>query len=325
MSTVIFKRAGKMSKKNVRTKTEDDSDGDVPDASLLKQKKSDNKAEVEESSASNVMAVFDSTRNALPQSYAGDATATNEIDTAHDRDNRAVLERNEETDKVSKNKFTGTFGPMRAPTYLRSTSRFDYQMDICKDFKETGFCGFGDSCKFLHDRSDYKSGWQLEKDWEAKQAAKKRKLQEMEKLVAEAGRGNGGGGDGDGLEGEDEEGVDMRMKRSTAENETETTEPKAESFPFACFICREKFVNPIVTVCGHYFCSGCAIERNKKSVRCAICDKPTNGIFNKAWKLIRYMKSLQGEGGDKEKEEDIEKKKKKGLMVKRGSWTTAEE
>lgn len=36
----------------------------------------------------------------------------------------------------------------------------DYQPDICKDYKETGFCGFGDSCKFLHDRTDYKHGWQ---------------------------------------------------------------------------------------------------------------------------------------------------------------------
>lgn len=43
--------------------------------------------------------------------------------------------------------------------------RWDYQPDICKDYKETGFCGFGDSCKFLHDRSDYKHGWQLEREW----------------------------------------------------------------------------------------------------------------------------------------------------------------
>ena len=28
-----------------------------------------------------------------------------------------------------------------------------------------GYCGFGDSCKFLHDRSDYKHGWQLEREW----------------------------------------------------------------------------------------------------------------------------------------------------------------
>ncbi|CAG9573800.1 unnamed protein product [Danaus chrysippus] len=55
-------------------------------------------------------------------------------------------------------------GPIRAPANLRATVRWDYQPDICKDYKETGFCGFGDSCKFLHDRSDYKHGWQLERE-----------------------------------------------------------------------------------------------------------------------------------------------------------------
>lgn len=55
-------------------------------------------------------------------------------------------------------------GPMRAPTNLRSTVRWDYQPDLCKDYKETGFCGFGDSCKFLHDRTDYKHGWQIERE-----------------------------------------------------------------------------------------------------------------------------------------------------------------
>ncbi len=32
-------------------------------------------------------------------------------------------------------------------------------------FDLLGYCGFGDSCKFLHDRSDYKYGWQLEQEW----------------------------------------------------------------------------------------------------------------------------------------------------------------
>jgi hypothetical protein len=32
-------------------------------------------------------------------------------------------------------------------------------------FLRLGYCGFGDSCKFLHDRSDYKYGWQLEREW----------------------------------------------------------------------------------------------------------------------------------------------------------------
>lgn len=53
----------------------------------------------------------------------------------------------------------------RKHNFIKSTIRTDYQPDICKDYKETGFCGFGDSCKFLHDRSDYKHGWQLEQEW----------------------------------------------------------------------------------------------------------------------------------------------------------------
>ena len=55
-------------------------------------------------------------------------------------------------------------GPIRAPANIRATVRWDYAPDLCKDYKETGFCGFGDSCKFLHDRSDYKFGWQLERE-----------------------------------------------------------------------------------------------------------------------------------------------------------------
>ena len=60
-------------------------------------------------------------------------------------------------------------GPLRAPAFMRTTCRFDYEPDICKDYKETGFCGFGDNCVFLHDRTDYKSGWQMEKEWEEEQ------------------------------------------------------------------------------------------------------------------------------------------------------------
>ena len=41
--------------------------------------------------------------------------------------------------------------------------RFDYQPDICKDYKETGYCGYGDACKFVHDRGDYKSGWEIDR------------------------------------------------------------------------------------------------------------------------------------------------------------------
>jgi len=34
-----------------------------------------------------------------------------------------------------------------------------------QDYKETGYCTFGDSCKFAHMREDYKAGWQIERDY----------------------------------------------------------------------------------------------------------------------------------------------------------------
>jgi RING finger protein 113A len=73
--------------------------------------------------------------------------------------------------KAATSKLTGALGPNRAMAHLRTSSRFDYQMDICKDFKETGYCGFGDSCKFLHDRSNFKTGWELEREWDEQQKA----------------------------------------------------------------------------------------------------------------------------------------------------------
>ena len=64
---------------------------------------------------------------------------------------------------IASEKGSGVHGPLRANVHIRSSVRFDYQPDICKDYKETGFCGYGDACKFVHDRSDYKSGWELDR------------------------------------------------------------------------------------------------------------------------------------------------------------------
>lgn len=109
--------------------------------------------------------------------------ATVEIDTATDNDAQAIFERaqklqseiltGEEADAVyrgqagyqqflarketmSGNAYKGfsAKGPLRAPSNMRATVRWDYQPDICKDYKETGTCGYGDNCKFMHDRSD---------------------------------------------------------------------------------------------------------------------------------------------------------------------------
>lgn len=37
-------------------------------------------------------------------------------------------------------------------------------------------------------------------------------------------------------------------------------EDDENALPFACFICREPFVDPVVTRCKHYFCEHCALK-----------------------------------------------------------------
>ena len=147
--------------------------------------------EVEEPESLGV--VYKSTRSAKPVGPEDmGATAVYELDTEKERDAQAIFERSrkireelrgKEDDKIyrgmnnyqkhmrpkdasagSDSSAMARKGPIRAPEHLRATVRWDYQPDICKDYKETGFCGFGDSCKFLHDRSDYKHGWQIQRE-----------------------------------------------------------------------------------------------------------------------------------------------------------------
>ncbi len=152
-------------------------------------------------------------------------------------------------------------GPIRAPTNLRATVRWDYAPDICKDYKETGFCGFGDSCKFLHDRSDYKHGWQLERDWEMQQAEKKPKSLYRKN-------------EADSDDADDEHKYEIK--------EAQNSDEDADGVPFKCIICRESFVDPVVTKCKHYFCEKCFVKHNKKSSKCYACNTQTLGIFTVA-------------------------------------------
>ena len=150
----------------------------------------------------------------------------------------------------------GKAGPSRAPPTARNVSVMDYQPDVCKDYKETGYCGYGSACKFLHDRSDYKAGWQIDQEWEEEQKKKRKELQDRLLRVAS------------GEEPPDEdEGADK------------------DELPFACYLCRKEFVQPIVTVCGHYFCEACALRRYRVDPTCAVCQKQTHGLFNKAAEL----------------------------------------
>ncbi|KAN0067056.1 hypothetical protein V8E54_014842 [Elaphomyces granulatus] len=155
-------------------------------------------------------------------------------------------------------------GPMKAPTNIRTITVTDYCPDVCKDYKQTGFCGFGDSCKFLHAREDYKQGWEIDREWEISTKGKKLAGQ----TVSSRGKDAKTAGDGD---------------------EDEYDDELLKSIPFACVICKKSYTNPIITKCGHYFCESCALQRYRKSPSCAVCGAGTSGVFNVAKKLNRLL------------------------------------
>lgn len=169
-------------------------------------------------------------------------------------------------------------GPQKAPTNIRTVTTMDFKPDICKDYAKTGHCGFGDTCIFLHDRADWKQGWQLDKEWELNTKGKKM----AGTTVASANR---------------------NATKEEAENEEEAK--LLENIPFACPICEKPYKKPaIVTKCGHYFCEKCALDRYRKSPTCAICGAGTNGVFNNAKNLNRLLdKKREREKRIKEMEE----------------------
>ncbi|NXT88544.1 R113A protein, partial [Anhinga rufa] len=243
----------------------------------------------DEDPSKEIGVTYKSTRSAKPVGPEDmGATAVYELDTEKEKDAQAIFERSQkiqeelrgkEDDKIYRginnyqkyvkpkdtsmgNASSGMVrkGPIRAPEHLRATVRWDYQPDICKDYKETGFCGFGDSCKFLHDRSDYKHGWQIERELD-----------------------------------EGRYGVNDEENYEVSSDE--------EDMPFKCFICRSSFKNPVVTKCRHYFCESCALQHYRKSQRCYVCDKQTNGVFNPAKELMAKLEKHKGEEEEEEEQQ----------------------
>jgi RING finger protein 113A len=169
-----------------------------------------------------------------------------------------------------RNKFHA--GPIRAPQNVRVTARFDYQPDICKDYKQTGFCGFGDTCIYLHDRSDTLSGWQLEQQWQQQQDAKKKQQEsELDNYLKQ-----------------------QEMFANGVKEDLQTMETDS-GLPFACHICRTHFTEPVVTNCMHYFCQDCILKHVRETAEtCPICGKDTFGVFNEPSKLIAYKRKVLG-------------------------------
>ena len=68
-----------------------------------------------------------------------------------------------------------------------------------------------------------------------------------------------------------------------------------DGLPFACFLCREYFKDPVVTTCQHYFCEKCIFNhvRNTSSA-CPVCKKETHSVFNQPQKLLAKRRKVLG-------------------------------
>lgn len=162
-------------------------------------------------------------------------------------------------------------GALRPLTHIRVSSRFDFQPDVCKDYRETGFCGFGDACKFLHDRSDATLGWKVQAEWARRRPG-----------AASAG-GVGGGKGGAAVTADD---------AAVAGGGDDRVEVDASGLPFACFVCRRAWTPTgavVVTPCGHYFCEACGLSMGR---RCAVCGLDTGGTLNAGVQVMEHVRAV---------------------------------
>ncbi len=177
---------------------------------------------------------------------AFDATAINTLEFDETDSDKQSSSETKSKQSLLNNELHGR-GPQKGSKFIRVTARFDFEPNICKDYYETGFCGYGLNCIYAHYREEYKSGNQVEKEWREEQ----------------------------------------KKKQDSSSTTTTTTTTPTSDLPFACHICRKEFTDPVVTICKHYFCSKCALDRYNggKNPKCAVCGQNTQGIFNTAHAL----------------------------------------
>jgi len=151
-------------------------------------------------------------------------------------------------------------GPMKAASNYRMTTTIDFKPGICKDYYETGFCGFGDNCIYAHIREEYKSSYDIDQEYDKSQGIALNKNKNKNKELVDDGE----------------------IKDNNNDNSG------GDTLPFACYLCRKPFIDPVSTKCKHYFCEKCIISsyQGGKNPKCPICNAPTDGVFKSAAELF---------------------------------------
>ncbi|EDK43014.1 pre-mRNA splicing factor CWC24 [Lodderomyces elongisporus NRRL YB-4239] len=141
---------------------------------------------------------------------------------------------------------------------IKVTTITDFQPDVCKDFLQTGYCGYGDTCKFLHVRDESRQKKTIIREWE--NVAKKGKYGSTLSTLAK---------------------YTPSLVQSLHQQQQQQQVLVKDLQPFKCPICKKDYKNPIKTQCGHLACKLCFLDRYKKQrkVGCFICNKDVEGVM----------------------------------------------
>ena len=156
---------------------------------------------------------------------------------------------------------------LKKKSHFKTACNVDFNPSRCKDFHDNGYCGWGASCLYAHDRTDYKAGWELDNQWEKEERDKIARSQRIRQKKA----------------------LDPDFN-SSDEDLTESELKIRKSFE-KCFICKADFTTPLLASCSHIFCEKCILAEFAKTKKCPVCGLKLTGIFNDGAAMIKLKQS----------------------------------
>ena len=228
-------------------------------------------------------------------------------------------EKREEIFQNKKNQKKNFFGPSKINRHFKNPITVDYNPSICKDFKDSGYCTWGSTCIYAHDRTEYKRGWELDKEWENKMREKgERYLKKMEVIYNrdkinfekkngseiidknDFGKKNDFGNKnvfGKKIDFENNQKIDFLNFKDKKKGEFNLEDAEISDFLsdeenhlFKCYFCKKKFDKPTLMSCQHIFCEKCVFEFYRKIKKCQICNLKWSPIFNNGESLVKILR-----------------------------------
>jgi RING finger protein 113A len=122
----------------------------------------------------------------------------------------------------------------------------------------------------LHDRGDYKTGWQIDLDWDKQQREKKKQME-----------------------------IDAFVLANQGDEVVVVDDEDQAADSLDCPVCGCEFKDPVQPACGHVVCEACAL---KKPGVCRVCGEKTDGVFAASRDVRKRIKEKRVEERAREAE-----------------------